>query len=442
MTKKERLLQVTKNLYSLTLLFPKKEPLKHIMRDVADEILSEFILLSREESQPEKSKLLNNFKETTEALDGFFDIVCTQNWVDSSDILELREDYRRLSARILSGDIKISIMVPCYNEEKSIQKCIESCLNQTREPDEIIVIDDGSTDSTPEILDSFGDRIKVKRIEKNSGNKSYAQELGLRFLKGDVFITTDADTVLDKKFVERVYSDFKKEKVVAIAGYVKSLKHNWLTTCRDLDYIIGQDIHKVAQSLISALFVIPGCAGVFKTDVFKEHVGFDHDTLTEDLDFTYKLHESGFKIKYDRSVVAYTQDPQDLNSYIRQMRRWYSGGWQNLTKHFKRIFNKTENVFELSLIYIEGLIFSALLFLVPLININVFRTYIFFYFTILFACAVYASLKRKNPDLLVYFPLYCLIIFLNAWIFLESFISETILKNKNLVWRKPDRRPI
>jgi cellulose synthase/poly-beta-1,6-N-acetylglucosamine synthase-like glycosyltransferase len=442
MVNQEYLIQATNKLYALTSLFPKKEPLRYKMRELADDILAEFIFLSKDKYNPKRSEKLRNFEIMVEILQAFLEVAGNQNRVDMRSIFELKGEYKKILNHTLSDDIKVSILIPCYNEEKSIRKCVQSCLDQTRKADEIVVVDDGSTDKTPEILESFGDKIKVKRIEKNSGNKSYAQEAGLRDLKGDIFIATDADTILDKNFVKRTVSNFSKEEVVAVSGYVKALKHNWLTTCRELDYIIGQNIHKVAQAYINALFVIPGCAGAFKTDFFRENIGFDHDTLTEDLDFTYKLHESGLKIKYDRSVIVYTQDPQDLKSYIKQMRRWYAGGWQNLMKHFKKIFNRAGNIFELSLIYIEGLIFSGLLFLIPLININVFNNYIFFYFSVLLGCAVYASLKNKNIDLLFCFPFYCLMIFLNAWIFLESFFNEVILKNKNMVWLSPARRTI
>ncbi len=442
---KTSLIELTNELYQLTLLFPKKEPLRYKLRETADDILADFISLTSYSSIYQQNEIVlqtKNLKTKLEILDSFLEVAKNQNWVNKENILRLKEKYQKLLKPFLLQDIKISILIPCFNEEKSIRKCIESCLNQTKKPYEIVVVDDGSTDRTPEILKSFEDKITVVRIPKNTGNKSYAQEFGLKFIHGDVFITTDADTILDKNFVKRIFLDFKDRKVAAVAGYVRSLKYNWLTTCRELDYIIGQDIHKLAQSYINALFVIPGCAGAFRTEVFKKYIGFDHDTVTEDLDFTYKLHENQFKIIYDKKAIAYTQDPQNLKSYINQMKRWYRGGWQNLIKHLKSISKKEVNVFELSLIYIEGLMFSALLFLIPLLNINFFRHYIFFYFAVLFGCAVYGALTRKRLDLLFCFPFYFLIVFLNAWIFWEEFIKEIIFKNGDLAWFKPERARI
>jgi len=335
--------------------------------------------------------------------------------------------------------MRISILIPCHNEEKSIQKCVESCLGQTRLPDEIVVVNDGSTDNTPAILAGFGDRIKVVNVAKATGNKSYAQEIGLRYITGDIFVATDGDTILDKNFISRIESDFlSDDKLAAVGGYVKSQKYNWLTACRELDYIFGQDLNKAAQADLGFLFVIPGCAGAFATDIFKKYINFDHDTLTEDLDFTFKLHTRYLKIKYDKKAVCFTQDPFTLGAYINQMRRWYGGGWQNFIKNI-RILSRPANALELSLLYIEGIVFSLCLFLLPLINFVFFIYFIGSYLIFSTALGVYGAIARKRLDLLLCSPLYLVIVFINAWVFIEQFVKEIILRKKNLYWFKPER---
>jgi len=329
-------------------------------------------------------------------------------------------------------------MVPCYNEEKSIEASILSCLNQTRKFDELIFIDDSSTDRTPEILARYADRVIVKRTPKNTGNKSSAQEFGLQFVTGDVMVTTDADTLLDIKFAEEIEKNFQDPNVFAVAGYVKSLPYNWLTLCRAFYYVVGQDLHKVAQDHLNYIFVMPGAASAFCTETFRKHITFDHDTITEDLDFTYKMHGQNFKIVYNREAISYTQDPATLKNYINQMRRWYNGGWQNLKKHY-RIINNPIRAMELSLIYVEGLVFSVLIFLVPVLNLWIGGWLIFASFTVTVFYAVWAAWKIKRPSLLLApFP-YTLLVFINAWLFLETFFIEIILNKRNLVWFKPER---
>ena len=123
--------------------------------------------------------------------------------------------------------MKISIIIPCHNEEKSIQKCVASCLAQTRIPDQILVVNDGSTDKSGEILATFGSKIQVLTIPTATGNKSHAQEAGLKLVTGEIFIATDGDTVLHPNLVEHIEQDFLNDaSVVAVGGYVMSLKYN------------------------------------------------------------------------------------------------------------------------------------------------------------------------------------------------------------------------
>jgi len=338
--------------------------------------------------------------------------------------------------------MKISLLVPCYNEEQSLKASILSCLNQTRKFDEIVFIDDFSKDKTPQILASFGNKIRSYRTPKNTGNKSSAQEFGFKYITGDVVVTTDADTLLKSDFAEEIEKSFQDPKVAAVAGMVKSLPYNWLTLCRAFDYTMGQYIHKLAQSHINFIFVMPGAASAFRTNAFRKHITFDHDTITEDLDFTYKLNRKNLKIIYNQNAISYTQDPTDLRNYINQMRRWFGGGWQNLQKHYTIAITKPIRALELSVNYAEGLIFSILLFLIPIIN-PVFGLYMVVgYLVLAYIFAFWAAWKEKRwMFILVPLP-YLILLVINAYVYLEQFVKEIILNRKNLVWFKPDRNII
>ena len=227
-----------------------------------------------------------------------------------------------------------------------------------------------------------------------------------------------------------------------MCGYVKSLKFNWLTACREIEYFIGQNLYKVAQSYLDAVFVIPGCAGAFRTNLFREKLTFDHDTLTEDLDFTYKVHILGLHIAYNKKMIAYTQDPATLSSYINQIRRWYCGGWQNLRKHFGQVVKKPMNAFQLSLNYIEGFVFSVAFFVAPIINVRFFEYLVLPFITFMVIIGAFAAVSRKRFDLLYYAPTYLLLVYINVYIFLEQFILEIVIRKDNLTWFHPERRSI
>lgn len=334
--------------------------------------------------------------------------------------------------------MRISVLIPCHNEEKSIRKCVESCLNQTRKFDEIVVVNDGSTDKSGEILATFGNAIKVITIPKATGNKSHAQERGLKKVTGDIFVATDGDTLLDAGFAQAVEIGMADEKIVALGGYVKSLPYNWLTACRAFEYCVGQNLHKLAQSYINFMFVIPGAAGAFRTKEFKKHIKFDHDTLTEDLDFTYKFHKLGLKIGYTRDAICWTQDPASLSQYINQIRRWYGGGFQCLRKHWT-VIKSPAVAFELSLLYVEGMISSFIMFVLPFIN---FYMGLVAFISYIISCMVFAlwfAVKDKRWDLLYVPFIYFFLVLINAYILFEQFGKEMLMNKKNLVWFHPER---
>ena len=336
--------------------------------------------------------------------------------------------------------LRISLLVPCYNEEKSLEASLQACLRQARKFDEMVFVDDSSTDKTSEILARYKSQITHVKTPRNTGNKSSAQEYGLQFVSGDIIVTTDADTLLDPNFTEEIEKSFLlSQRVVAVAGYVKSLSYNWLTLCRAFEYAIGQNIHKLAQHHMDYIFVMPGAASAFRTEIFRTHISFDHDTITEDLDFTYKIHRKGLKIVFNPKAISYTQDPTDLRNYINQMRRWFGGGWQNLLKHYTIIPTTPIRAFELSLMYAEGLIFSVLLFVIPLLNLWVAMWLWVSYIIVAFVFSVWAAWKEKRPALMLVPIPYMVLIYINAYIYLEQFVKEIILRKKNLVWFKPDR---
>lgn len=336
-------------------------------------------------------------------------------------------------------NIRVSILIPAHNEERTIAECIDSCLDQTRRPNQILVIDDGSSDKTSKIVARYQRPVRLLKITKPTGNKSRAQEYGLPYITGSVFICVDADTKVDRNFVERVEKTFLDQNISAFCGYVRSSRFNWLTSFREYEYYTGQFFHKLAQSKLNTIIVIPGCASAFRTKIFKKYCTFDHDTITEDMDFTYKLHKNDQKIVYDPLAKVYTQDPHTLRLYIAQMKRWYAGAWQNLRKH-KSILRKPNNSLEIVATYFESTLFGALLYLVPFYNLQLYITAIFFLMMYLVLTSLFIAISEKRADIFIYSPLFIIIVYLNSFLLISELVKEIILKNTSQTWSHIDRR--
>lgn len=94
-------------------------------------------------------------------------------------------------------NLKVSVVIPVYNEEKVIAQCIKSLLNQTYQDQEIILVDDGSSDKTVEIIKSF----PVRLLQQNHQGPGAARNLGASQAKGKILVFVDADMTFDKRFI-------------------------------------------------------------------------------------------------------------------------------------------------------------------------------------------------------------------------------------------------
>ena len=135
------------------------------------------------------------------------------------------------SFRGAHSEMKASIIIPAYNNEKTIQECLRACKQQTVKPLEIIVIDDGSTDRTMELAKSEN---VIVFSQKNSG-PAKARNLGAEKSKGDILIFTDSDCVPEKNWLKEMLSPFKDKEVVGVQGAYKSKQKSIIAKFNQLE---------------------------------------------------------------------------------------------------------------------------------------------------------------------------------------------------------------
>jgi len=122
------------------------------------------------------------------------------------------------------------------------------------------------------------------------------------------------------------------------------------------------------------------------------------------------------------------------------MRRWFGGGWQNLAKYLdQRLISEPGRSLELSLIYIEGLVFSLTLFILPVINIILAFKFMLMFYVVVIIQGIYAAIKEKRWDILLVPIYYPMMMYINAWVSIEQFINEFILAKRNMIWYHPER---
>jgi cellulose synthase/poly-beta-1,6-N-acetylglucosamine synthase-like glycosyltransferase/spore germination protein YaaH/peptidoglycan/xylan/chitin deacetylase (PgdA/CDA1 family) len=229
----------------------------------------------------------------------------------------------------------VSVLIPAYNEEAAILDTIRSVLASNYPKLEVLVIDDGSTDHTAELVrENFGRDSRVRLLLQPNRGKPSALNHGLAEETGEIVVSIDADTIVDPDAIQLLARHFADPNVGAVAGNVKVMNRNrWLTRWQALEYITSQNLEKRAFDLLNCIPVVPGAAGAWRADVLKSHGGFSGDTVAEDTDLTLTIRREGWKILYDEDAIGRTEVPETVEALIRQRFRWTFGTLQAVWKH-------------------------------------------------------------------------------------------------------------
>ena len=298
--------------------------------------------------------------------------------------LELYKHRRQeMFKSILPSDyyLPISIIVPAHNEEITVVDTVRSLLALDYRSYEIIVVDDGSSDATSEVLAEAFDmhvvhrpirrRIECRReecvyetsaqkvpltlIRKENGGKADALNMGINASTFPYFICMDADSVLQYDSLRRIAQPVLEDgKVVAVGGIVRISNDVELENGRVKRYRLPRSILAFMQVLeydrsflasrilfdrFNGSLIISGAFGLFKKDTVIAVGGYDNKTMGEDMELVVKLHEYctingiDYAIRYATDAICWTQVPERLRDLCKQRKRWYLGLFQSMYKH-------------------------------------------------------------------------------------------------------------
>lgn len=261
----------------------------------------------------------------------------------------------------------VTIIIPAYNEEKVLIPAIESVLEIDYPNLEILVVDDGSTDDTFTVAMTMEKHDQVRVIHQANAGKSAALNFGISQAIGEYYVCMDADSVLSKNILLEAIPYFEEDpNLAAVAGAVKvGNSKNILTAFQNLEYIIGLNFHKKAQSFLKMVTIVPGPIGVFNREKVYAIGGYSSDTFAEDSDLSMRLLMEGYNIKYCDKISAVTEAPDDINSLITQRYRWSRGMVQAI---FKGIGLLRGNYSLRGLLVILYMFFETII--IPLVNFS------------------------------------------------------------------------
>ena len=347
-----------------------------------------------------------------------------------------------------------SFVVPAYNEEKQLPRCISSlfrCAIEYPGPVEVIVVDDGSMDNSYEI--SFASlQLNMKQYPKVRGRvvrhmvnlgKVEALRSGVNRALGQVVAVVDADSWWLPDVLRSLVEYMKTNGKVAVTGYVHPTdsSDSPLVVLQQLEYSQGLGVFRCAQALGNAVTVVPGAIGLFDADVLRGVLnGRNLQSVAEDSEITLELQKQGCKVGYLSGAKGGTVAPGDFGSFWSQRFRWFVGWlhnvlgvhrdvllerrWLTLLLWYSLIVEYFGAFIELAAVVSFPLLFwfapDRILFL---LNLLWFGGYALLVGVVAQAIALrFAYGKCNHWRLLYYTPFYSILWFVNLWARLVSLV--------------------
>jgi cellulose synthase/poly-beta-1,6-N-acetylglucosamine synthase-like glycosyltransferase len=299
-------------------------------------------------------------------------LVCL-GWREISEYVKRRalRDYDTIASSELS--VPVSILIPAYNEEAVILESVRSLLRSHYAAFEVVVVNDGSTDRTLEVLRDAYRLVEDRRVprsrvdskpvvgsyrslrderlvvidKENGGSRADAMNAGLRYARYPLFLGVDADTLLDVDALPRLVREFQvRPETVALGGIVRiangsTVEAGHVTEARTprqllvnlqiVEYLRAFLVGRTGWSRMGAVLIISGAFGIFRREEVVEAGGYDTDSFAEDAELVIRLHklcrERGrrYRIGFIADPVCWTEAPGSLQALKSQRNRWQRG---------------------------------------------------------------------------------------------------------------------
>lgn len=311
------------------------------------------------------------------------------------NLLSMVSLYRGLQEKVLDElpqvftglDPAISLLVPAYNEEASMADSLRSMLQLAYSDFEIIVINDGSTDGTLEVLkrefalevfpEAVFERLptqpvrayyrsrqypNLRVIDKDNGGKADSLNAGINLSRHPLFCGVDADSILERDSLQRVVRPFLRDPtVVATGGTVRvangcaieagfmtriNLPSNPWALFQVVEYLRAFLFGRLGWSRLNAMLIISGAFGLFKKDVVIAAGGYRTQTLGEDMELVVRMHRYlrarriPYRIEFVPDPVCWTEAPEDFKTLRNQRIRWQRGLSESMSAHAGLMFSR------------------------------------------------------------------------------------------------------
>jgi cellulose synthase/poly-beta-1,6-N-acetylglucosamine synthase-like glycosyltransferase len=259
----------------------------------------------------------------------------------------------------------VTIAVPCYNEQGTIDKTVKSllALDYPKDKIKILLIDDGSKDNTWNIIKGFANGSNIFAYQKVNGGKHTALNLALEHTTSEFFGCLDSDSLVHPQALKRILKYFEKDPMtMAVApSIIVYNPKNILQYAQGIEYDMSIYTKKML-GFMGGIHVTPGPFSIFRKKVFDDLGIYKKAHNTEDQEIALRMQEHGYKIDHCPDAYVYTNAPNSVMKLYRQRLRWIYGFIKNLIDYRRLLFKKEYGAVALftlpsGLISIFGVIF-------------------------------------------------------------------------------------
>jgi cellulose synthase/poly-beta-1,6-N-acetylglucosamine synthase-like glycosyltransferase len=248
--------------------------------------------------------------------------------------LAVAHDLRRRGEAVFDDPVPlVSVVVPAYNEARVLRHCLDSILRTGYPRLELVLVDDGSTDETFEIMCHYARVPGVTVLSQRNAGKAAALNAGIRQAHGEILMFVDADGAFTDRTVPEILSAFDHRDVGAVCGNDEPVNLDRVQT-RVLALLThGTAFARRALARIGCLTIVSGNIGAFRRRVLDEIGGFTPGFVGEDLELTWRVHRAGYRVAFAPKAVVYAEVPSTVPALWKQRVRWTRGHLQTARLH-------------------------------------------------------------------------------------------------------------
>ncbi|QSF58892.1 glycosyltransferase family 2 protein [Nocardioides sp. zg-1228] len=248
----------------------------------------------------------------------------------------------------------LSVVVPAFDEARVIDQCVRSIARSDYPRLEIVCVDDGSSDDTFARMRQLAAAHPgmVRALRQDNAGKGAALNTGIAAARGEVLVLVDADGVFRPDTLARLLRGFRSPRIGAVCGNDKPVNlDRTLTRLLSVISHVGTGLMRRALDVLGCLPVVSGNIGAFRRDVLERVGPLRTDTLGEDLELTWRVHEAGFQVAFAPDALVYAESPSTLRGLWRQRVRWARGLLQATEMHWSMIGNPRYGAFGVYLLF-------------------------------------------------------------------------------------------